>query len=312
MSRSILLSVDGSIFTVHAANLCFRIATLTDATITAHHVVDTDGARDFVMREPSGYVLSKEYRSVCSYLSKALWAIGHQLQNRYLLEAGRHGITSSFVIEQGEPVSAVCHRAKSHDLVVIGHKHEKQIPQPSPAIARRSFERSSFAEALSHRCEVPLLIVQDDTESWKTMSIFVSLEHLNERYIDACLDLADLLVLKSIIVCLPSGVGTKPTEQIISELKLANQRLKDVEIQFTTLEKLSDFLAEESDCEVTLPVIPTREIAGARVSLLDVSASAFVHCLSSSAILLVPEEYVEYKAHQLNKMAKLQEAGGVK
>ncbi len=308
MTPSILLSLDGSIYAVHAANLCFRLANAADASVLAHHVVDTEGAREFVIREPEGFVSAKEYKSVYDYLSKSLWAIGQQLKNRYLNEAAKYGVTSSFVLEEGDPVTAVCERAKAHDLVVIGHHHKAPLSVTDTLQSHKSVERSSFAEALTHNCPVPLLVVQDDGQSWNTMSILVSLDHLNEKYIDACLDTAELLNLKPIIVCLGADNRAKSKDDIICQLRQANPRTKDIEINFSSLEDLSVTQAASDSYDTTLPVVPTRAIAGARVSLLDVNASAFVHCLTASSMLLMPEEYLEYKRHSETSAQKLEHA----
>lgn len=306
MHKNILLSVDGSIYTVHAANLCFRIANVANASVTAHHVIDTNGAAEFIMREPSGYVSSKEYRSVYNYLCKSLWSIGHQLQNRYLVEAAKHGVNSDFAMEEGDPVTALCDRARAFDLVVIGHRRQ-QSKEVVEGVEGTSIARKSFAESMSHECEVPLLIVQDDTQSWETMSIFVSLDHLNENYIDACLDLAPLLNLKPVIVCISPSVQEDAAAGITSDMRKANKRLENIEVQFSTFERLADSQAQAADTvrELSLPVIPTREVAGVRLSLLDISTSAFVHYLSSPSILLLPEEYIEYKKDDDSRVDKI-------
>ena len=44
---------------------------------------------------------------------------------------------------------------------------------------------------LAHECARPLLIVQADAGNLKTMTILLSSEHVNENYINACLDFAD-------------------------------------------------------------------------------------------------------------------------
>lgn len=299
MRKNILLSVDGSVYTVHAANLCFRIANLANATVTAHHVVDTEGAREFVMREPCGFVSSKEYLSVFKYLCKSLWSLGHQLQNRYLVEAAKHGISSEFAMEEGNPVNALCDRARAFDLLVIGHRQQKRA-NICEANSSKSITRKSFAESMSHQCQVPLLIVQDDTQSWKTLAVYVSLEHLNERYINACLDLAQLLNLEPVIVCVAPELKQKTANNLISDFKTANRRVENVEVQFSTFDSLADTQGQADDNvrDLSLPVIPTREVAGIRLSLLDISTSAFVHYLSSPSILLLPEEYLDYKANE--------------
>jgi len=226
--------------------------------------------------------------------------LAKNLESSYITEASRHGIKTDFILVEGDPVAAISERALEHDLVVIGHRPYSS----SPNIAhRRQFLRLSVAEALSHECPRPLLIVQDDTPLWSEMTVLLSIEHLNEQYIDACLDLSKVLDVKPNILCLSMGDNEEPAPSFIHDLKEANPRLKDTKVEVTTLEDVSTLNGQAfpGHCALrpdagqmsnTLPVLPTRELAGNRTTILGGSPSLLVRFLALSTILLLPEEHL--------------------
>ena len=183
---------------------------------------------------------------------------------------------------------------------MIGHRPSKCSPHTAH---RRQFLKLSVAEALSHECPRPLLIVQDDTLLWSEMTVLVSIEHLNERYIDACLNLAKILDVKPRILCLSTGNREEPAPSFIRDLQQANPKLKDTPIEVTTFEDISTLNGQSfpghsalkpdaQQISKTLPVLPTRELAGNRITILGGAASMFVRFLTLSTILLMPEEHL--------------------
>jgi nucleotide-binding universal stress UspA family protein len=298
--QSLLVSLDGSIYSRYAANLCWQLAKSTGAKVTALHVIDTSGAREFGVQEPTGFLQHKEYQSLYDGLCKQLRQLAKSLSDNYLSEAAKHGVTTDFVIDEGDPVTAISKRALAHDLVVIGHRPNKSSLHMAH---RRQFLRLSIAEALSHECPRPLLIVQDDTPLWSEMTVLLSIDHLNEQYIDACLNLSNVLDVKPNILCLSTGEHEGPATSLIRDLKEANPKLKDITVEVTTLEDVSTINGQSfpghcilrpdaGQMHKTLPVIPTRELAGNRITILGGSPSLLVRFLALSTILLLPEEHL--------------------
>ncbi|MBS1993748.1 MAG: universal stress protein [Cyanobacteria bacterium SZAS LIN-3] len=296
---SILLCLDGSVYSRYAADLCWLIAKNTGAHITAQHVIDTQSAEQFIVPEESGFVEPVKYKFAYNTLHKELYDLAHQLQNSYLVEATKHGVRTDFVIDEGDPVRAICERAKGHDLVIIGHKPSGERSQP---LYRRQFLRLSLAEALAHECPRPLLLVQNHTELWSDMTVLVSLEHLNENYVNACLDFASVLDLKPNLTCLTSGDLDEPVEKFIKDFRESDPKVKKVPIEVATLADIAIVdgapiwghfaSAEAKGMAATLPVIPTRSAAGQRVTVLDGSPTLFVRFLSLPTMLLLPEEHL--------------------
>lgn len=302
--QSILLSLDGSIYSRYAANLCWQIAKATGAKVTAQHVIDDASTRDFIVHEPAGFISQAQYFAAYELVRKEQHELASKLKHAYVTEAAKHGIKSEFVLDHGDPAVAICERALCHDLLVVGHRPFKSKDANSH---RRQFARPStnmsVAEALSHECSTPLLIVQDDAPLMPEMTVLLSLEHLNERYINTCLDLAKMLGQKPKILCVSTGGHEEPAVNLVKDLRAVNANIKDTPVEVISLADVSTLngesipghcalRADASNMSSTLPVMPTRQLGHNRVTILGGSPSLFVRYLALSSILLLPEEHM--------------------
>lgn len=294
--KSILLALNGSRQSRFATEVCWRLAGELDATITAHHVVDSHSAWEFLGHENPGFLDSSRYLEVYQGLVSSLFCLGEELAKKYAEEAKKQGIDDVCILDEGNPINEICRRAANHKLIVIGHKAKKDH-EP-----RRQFQRLSVAEALANDCPRPLLVVQDECKNWSSLSIMISLDHINEVFINSCLDMAAVLNLKPTLICLTGGVNEEKPEDFVRDLRESNARLKDVQIALTPAHKDIAVYVEHwyapqgtefdrSLWDKTLIVIPTRMVAGERLTVVDSSPSMFVRYLTLPSILLWPEEY---------------------
>lgn len=298
--RNILLALSGSCQSGYAADLSWRLAARLDAEITAMHVVDSHSAWEFLGHEEPRFLDSSRYLLAYQRLCKDLFCLGEELIFAYAQESKRQGIETTCYLDEGNPAKEICRRAKEHDLVVIGHS-PAGFCRENP---RSQFLRLSLSESLAHDCRSPLLVVQDQIESWESMTILVSIEHINEKYINGCLDLALALGLKPALVCLSvAGRNVETPAQFAENLRAANPRLANVPIAVSQalaeqqIETISDwnFPTAGQPWNIsanTLVVVPTRELSGERVSVLASSASLSVRFLTLRSLLLWPEEFV--------------------
>jgi len=296
---SILLCLDGSLQSKYAAEVCWSIASNIGASVTAQHVIDTNSAHDFITKQPAGFVNEDCYTAAYEAVHKKLYELAEILERNYLLESTRHGVRTDFVVDEGDPIKAITRRASGYDLVIIGHKPQCDREK---TLTRKDHLNLSVAEALAHECPKPLLVVQGPTPLWSEMTVLLSAEHLNENYVNACLDFASLLELKTNLTCLTSGAGMEPVEKFVHDLRQADSKLKDVPIEVGMLADLSLVDGEplwkhfnESEARrklSTLAVIPTRSAGGNRVTVLDGSPTLFVRFLSLTSMLLLPEEHL--------------------
>jgi len=292
--KSILLPIDGSISSKHAATLCWRLTTTEGALLTAQHVIDLPGACELIIHEPTGLLPEKAFVVAYQATHKALEQMAGELESCYRLEAARHGAQSDFVLDFGDPIEQIAKRSKKHDLVIIGHG---KMAEKSD---RSKIRRTSVAESLAHECARPLLIVQADAGNLKTMTILLSSEHVNENYINACLDFADSFGLEPVLLCLAGSNHQKKAEALIDDLCRANVRIKRVPTIVAELDDISSLYGTSSSvrtlrmdkhgADTTLAVIPTRAIGGERLTVLDSSPINFLRHIDLPTMLLIPEE----------------------
>lgn len=309
--KSILLALSGSQQSRYATEVCWNLASKLEAMITAHHVVDSHSAWEFLGHEKPAFLESGRYLAAYQSLCKSLFCLGEELAEAYTSEAKKRGIDDICIIDEGNPIEQICRRALNHKLVVIGHRPQSALQPiidtnedgPLPHSAGQ-FMRLSIAEALSNECARPLLVVQDKCNAWTSMTIMISMDHINEIFINSCLDMAESLNVNPVLLCLSSGAHEESAESFIKDIRESNQRLRDVPMavapangQISVYNNDNWFVPGEGKLDKeqfhnTLVVIPTRKVAGERITVVDSSPALFVRYLSLPSILLWPEEYV--------------------
>lgn len=296
---SILLPIDGSIYSRNAAQFAWKLAKVNGGAVTAQHVVDTVGASEFLGHDTPGFLPSNPYKVTCEHIIQGLRVMSRILEENYRSAVSKEGVNSTFANDEGDPVVEICKRAEGHDLIVIGHRRQSKDSD----MELRQIRRLSIAESLAHRCQRPLLIVQEIPAQWKYMTILLSMDHVNENYIEGCLELAKLFGLSPEIVCLSRGRNEESPENFVKNLRIADIAIKDVPIRVTTLRQLCVSRRDSKiepvqldpgfrDWTECLPVVPTHELAGRRLTGLGDSPAHFVRSLAVSTMLFIPEEYV--------------------
>lgn len=296
--QSILLALSGSRQSRFATDVCWGLAQKLGAKITAHHVVDSHSAWEFLGHENPGFLNSDRYLDVYQELVKQLFVLGEDLAEEYTKEAKKLGIDNACIVDEGDPIKQICKRAINHKMVIIGHRPSNKVQTLSS-----QFQRLSLAESLSHDCPRPLMIVQDECKQWTSLAIMISLDHINEIFINSCLDMAKALGLTPSLLCLTGGAHEETPENLVRDLRTANERLKDMAIALVPAQKDISVKVDQWYAPDNLPfrkeiwenpliVIPTRMIAGERITVFDSSPSHFVRYLTLPSIMLWPEEYV--------------------
>lgn len=308
---SILLPIDGSVYSRNAAELAWDIARRVGASVVAQHVVDTTGVRQLIGHADPGFLPSNPYKVTFDHICSGLHVMARILHDNYEDAATKLGIQSTFHIDEGDPVGKICGRALFNNLVVIGHRRAAEDDENSH---RGQLKRLSIAESLAHESPKPLLIVQKKPVKWRTMTIMLSVDHVNEHYIDSCLELAKLLGLNAEILCLASGQHEEPAPQFINDLRSTHNALKDIPLTVNKLSEIcqvngdgnrqpSQLNPKARDWSSCLPVMPTRRIGQERLTVLDDSPSMFVRYLAVPTLLLVPEELVSAKVTEVDRQA---------
>lgn len=298
--NSILLALSGSQQSRYAAEAAWRLAKQLGARITAHHVIDTHNAWQFIGQDKPGFLDSETYVSAYQNLCKNMFILSEGLAEAYASDAKKTGVDDICIVTEGNPQQEICQSAEKHNLVIIGHK---PTLQPEPTNTKYSeFVRLSLAESLSINSPRPLLIVQGPCKIWSSLAIMVSMEHINEVYLNDCLDLANALNLPPLLVVIECGGNEEALSEFVSDFRAANEKFSKVPITFSGVDQniaLGDsnwFLVEnQADptelLEDTLLVMPTRKVVNDRLTVLSSSAANFVRFLNLPSILLWPEEY---------------------
>jgi len=312
--KSILLALSGSKQSRYATEVCWRLAKQLDSTITAHHVVDAHSAWEFLGQDQPGFLNPSVYLEAYHSLLASLITLGEDLALSYAAEAKEREIDDVCIIDEGNPITEICRRAANHKMVVIGHKKSK-----GHLDTHTQFQRLSVAEALAHDCPRPLLVVQDPCGNWTSMSILISLDHINKVFIDSCLDMAETLNLKPTLLCVRGGPHEETANDFVTNIRASDERLKNIPFAMIPASKnLEVRIKEWYDpsgaafdphlWDNTLMAIPTRMSADERITIFDSSPSIFVRQLEFPSILLWPEEYV-YSAQNKSGNKELSAVG---
>lgn len=298
---SILLGLTGSEQSQYAAEVAWAIAKRANGRVVADHVVDTRMAWELLRNDRPGFIGSGVYVDAFEHLSKSLNTIGVTLKEKFESVAAGQSVPTTTLVEQGSPVQRLSERARDHDFVVIGHQ-----PRDPKNFEKEhcNFIRYAVAEGLAHGCPKPLLIVQDKVYGWSTMSILVSIDHLNFPFVSACIRMAVLLGLKPNLVVLTCGTREASPLTFLQDLRKARPELADIDV---AVEEVRGVAVEDGgklwrpgEIELdwkpdpeTLMVIPTRLTGGNRITIFDTRPDAFVRYLALPTIMMWPEEHVD-------------------
>ncbi len=302
-SASILLGLTGSEQSQFAAEVAWAIANRANGRVTADHVVDTRMAWEMLRNDRPGFIGSGLSIDAFELFSHSLNAIGESLVAKFAAVAEGQNVPTTTILEQGSPVRRLSERAREHDLVVIGH-------QPRDSHSKEedhcNFIRYAVAEGLAHECPRPLLIVQSKVYKWSSLTILVSVDHLNFPFIKACISMAKLLELEPKLVALSSGVREESPKRLIEDLRKAHPELDEIglsvenfqgmalenrKVQLQPAELDFDWLPEPE----TLMVIPTRKSGHERITVFDTTPDAFVRYLGLPSIMMWPEEHTSFE-----------------
>ncbi len=298
---SILLGLSGSEQSKFAAEVAWNLAERTNGRILAQHVIDSRTMWEVLRNDKPGFIGSGPYIAAYESICTSLKSLANSLTEKFEAVSQGRNISVETAVDEGSPVQAICARAKFHDLVIVGHQ-----PRHLQARAREhcNYIRYAVAEGLAHECPRPLLVVQREVNAWKSMTILLSIDHVNFSFISACLEMAAFLGVQPNVVVLAGGKHEEPPLQFLKDLKDAAPGLAHVPVQVKVFSGFSvddsyslrhpeelqlDWYPEDD----TLLVIPTRASGGERITIFDTTPDLFVRNLTLPSIMMWPEEHTE-------------------
>ena len=150
MIKKLLVGIDTSEHSRNAQAYAFHIAHRLNASLIGLHVVDIVSIEGSFFHDISGSLGLEPYLDFSSKMREVLTARGRAVLDEFAAAAGRENLPVETVLDMGIVANQVCDRARSVDLVMIGHRGVNE--------RFSSGLLGSTAEAVARKCPRPLFI----------------------------------------------------------------------------------------------------------------------------------------------------------
>ena len=150
MIKQILVGIDTSEHSRNAQAYARYLARRLGATVIGLHVVDIVSIEGSFFHDISGSLGLEPYLDFSSKMREVLTARGRDLLEEFALQARRDNIAAETVLDLGIVANQICDRARSADLVVIGHRGVNE--RFSTGLL------GSTAESVARKCPRPLFV----------------------------------------------------------------------------------------------------------------------------------------------------------
>ena len=150
MIKQILVGIDTSEHSRNAQAYARYLARRLGATVIGLHVVDIVSIEGSFFHDISGSLGLEPYLDFSSKMREVLTARGRDLLEEFALQARRDNVAAETVLDLGIVANQICDRARSADLVVIGHRGVNE--RFSTGLL------GSTAESVARKCPRPLFV----------------------------------------------------------------------------------------------------------------------------------------------------------
>ncbi len=150
MFKKILVGIDTSEHSRNAQAYAFYMARKLEATLIGLHVVDIVSIEGSFFHDISGSLGLEPYLDFSSKMRSVLTERGRTVLDEFAEAGRREGVAVETVLDMGIVANQICERAKSSDLVVIGHRGINE--RFSTGLL------GSTAESVARKCPRPLFI----------------------------------------------------------------------------------------------------------------------------------------------------------
>ncbi len=290
-TKSILLAINGSEESLHAAELAWSLARSLSATIQAQTVVETKALWQLIDQGRPGLIGSGPYIAAYEAARLALKSAAEVLRASYEARIGPAKISSEFFIDEGNTVNEICRRAESSDLVIVGRRRSStesaDVEREENAEHTDPFclPRYSISERLIYSCPRPLLVVQDRTQLWKSIRFIVSDASYDPESLRSFLQLTEWLSVPREILCV---ADKKKLEEMLSQVKLEAASSKGITVQGQECNLLESAWLNSVDVAAgTLAVIYVSSDGEGRKHCLGIEPVTLARALKSSATLFL-------------------------
>ncbi len=150
MIKKILVGIDTSAHSRNAQAYAFYIARRFNASLIGLHVVDIVSIEGSFFHDISGSLGLEPYLDFSSKMREVLTARGKTVLEEFAEAARREELPVETALDMGIVANQICERAKSADLVAIGHRGINE--KFSTGLL------GSTAESVARKCPRPLFI----------------------------------------------------------------------------------------------------------------------------------------------------------
>ncbi len=150
MIKKILVGIDPSEHSRVAQLYAFYLARRLGASLIGLHVVDIVSIEGSFFHDISGSLGLEPYLDFSTKMREVLTTRGRSVIDDFAAAAAREGIAAETVLDMGIVANQICERAKSADLVMIGHRGVNE--RFSTGLL------GSTAESVARKCPRPLFI----------------------------------------------------------------------------------------------------------------------------------------------------------
>ena len=122
MIKSLLVALDGSEHSRSAVEYSIWLAARFDSSLTGLHIVDIVSLEGPFLHDISGSLGFEPYLDFSSKLREVLRQRGADLLDEFAERCRETGVHADTASQVGVIANEICERARTHDLVVVGHR----------------------------------------------------------------------------------------------------------------------------------------------------------------------------------------------
>jgi len=148
--KKVLVGIDTSQHSRNAQAYAFYIAHRLGASLTGLHVVDIVSIEGSFFHDISGSLGLEPYLDFSSKMREVLTARGREVLDEFAQAARRDNLPVETVLDMGIVANQICERAKSADLVMMGHRGMNE--------GFSTGLLGSTAESVARKCPRPVFI----------------------------------------------------------------------------------------------------------------------------------------------------------
>lgn len=156
MIKNVLVAVDGSEHSRSAIEHALWLAARVEASVTGLHVIDIVSIEGPFLHDISGSLGFEPYLDFSSKMREVLAERGKAVLGEFAERAAEAGVHCETRMDVGVIGNEICERARTADLVVIGHRGINE--KFSTGLL------GSTAESVARKCPKPLLVC---SAAWK-------------------------------------------------------------------------------------------------------------------------------------------------